>query len=86
MNKIVKKKTVRLTSVVLSVLILVSVLPFGADRTFRAEAESGDGVKPLEKYTVELVDAENNVLPVSGVGVTLTLNTDKQNDKNDESN
>lgn len=86
LNKIVKKKTVRLTSVVLSVLILVSVLPFGADRTFRAEAESGDGVKPLEKYTVELVDAENNVLPVSGVGVTLTLNTDKQNDKNDESN
>ena len=70
MDKFVTKKTVRLTSFMLAVLIVLSVLPFGADKTLQAQAET-DSEKIT--YTVELVDDNDNILPIDGVNVTLTL-------------
>lgn len=85
MNKIVTKKTARLLSVVLAVLVMVNVLPFGADKPLQAQADAENGGETAKiPYTIELVDAEDNALPISGVNVSMELVGGK--DKNDNDN
>ena len=89
MNKLVSKKTARFLAVVLAILVVVNVLPFGADKTLQARAEGEEeqtiNIQPLDEYKVEIVDSENNLLPINGVNVVMEL-MNETNDRNDESN
>ena len=44
MNKLVSKKTARFLAVVLAILVVVNVLPFGVDKTLQARAEGEEAV------------------------------------------
>ncbi len=89
MNKLVSKKTARFLAVVLAILVVVNVLPFGANKTLQARAEGEEeqtiNIQPLDEYKVEIVDSENNLLPINGVNVVMEL-MNETNDRNDESN
>ena len=77
MNKLVSKKTARFLAVVLAILVVVNVLPFGADKTLQARAEGEEeqtiNIQPLDEYKVEIVDSQNNLLPINGIEVEMTL-------------
>lgn len=93
MNKIVTKKTARLLSTLLAVLIVINVMPGGMDRVLQAQAESETDSEstsasvpkpdPLEEYRVTLSDENGKMLPIDGVNVTMTISG--INNKNDGS-